>query len=226
MPSLSDIARNILIGFVIFLLLPLTAWGFDDLSNFFEHDSRQGYVVMIVFLAVMQILHLRKYKEVPMYPDMGVERENTSLQLLRIIPLAVILVAPYCDRHNLSVMEVAPWVRNCGLALFALGMIILHEAESAVGRPFCIQNTIQKEYRFDTNGIYRYLRRPMDLGAIMVTLGMSLAFRSWLGLALTGGFVLVFVNCIHREERIIHERRPDDWECYSEHTWRLIPYIY
>jgi protein-S-isoprenylcysteine O-methyltransferase Ste14 len=226
MKTVYEIAGNAIIGFAIFIVLPLIAWGLDDLSGFFDHDSRAGYVAVIIFLQLFQLTHLPKVPSESPSRDMSTGRQQTVILLLRLIPLAIVLVAPYYDRRNLYVMEVAPWVRNCGLVLFSFGMIIMPWAELSVGRLFCIQGAIQREYWFRTDGIYWHLRRPMDLGALMVALGVSVAFRSWLGLILGCVMLIVVLWCIRDEESRMRERFGEDWKCYSERTWRLIPFVY
>jgi len=226
MTSVSEMTRNVLIGFTVFLVLPLVAWGWDDLPGFYEHNSRQGWVAVIVVLQIFQLLDLWKREAISDVPSgKSVERRPAALMLLRLIPLILVTLAPFCDRRDLAVMPVEPWVRNCGLIMFALGMILMHEAEKTANRVFSVQSAIQREYRLEVAGVYRHLRHPMDLGVITVTLGTAVAFRSWTGLILVGVLILLLISCIRREERVMAELWGEDWAYYINHTSRLIPLV-
>ncbi len=223
MTSVPDFARNILIGFVIFVGLPLLAWGVTDLRGFYNDEIRQGYLAMLVLLQVIQILQPSKVKADDDTYDMTVKRQEGSVRLLQTISLSILLITPYCDGRNIAVFERIYWVQVCGLSLIALGLYMMHRAEETIGRLFNVQSAIQEVTRFETDGIYWYMRHPMDLGVIMVTLGMSLAFRSWVGLILTAAITLVMLRCIRDEEREMSKRFEEDWEYHCGCTWALFP---
>jgi protein-S-isoprenylcysteine O-methyltransferase Ste14 len=102
----------------------------------------------------------------------------------------------------------------------------MHWAVACLDKQFSVQVTIQEDHRLVTDGPYRYLRHPRYAGVIMVFLGISLVFRSWLALPLVGTLALVLIWRIQDEEALLRREIGSDWEAYSKTTWRLIPFVF
>jgi protein-S-isoprenylcysteine O-methyltransferase Ste14 len=77
-----------------------------------------------------------------------------------------------------------------------------------------------------TNGIYHSIRHPRYLGVIILSIGVSCVFRSWIGLVASVFFLAIILYRIKDEETLMHEEFGTEWEAYCESSWRLIPYIY
>lgn len=152
--------------------------------------------------------------------------QRLALFFLQVIPIAIIIAAPYGDRQNVTVFDELSALRICGLASFVLGMALMHWAEATLDRLFSVQVTIQEGHNLVTDGPYRFLRHPRYLGIILFAIGLSLIFRSWLGLILVGALTLVLLWRIHDEEALMHETFGEEWETYARRTRRLIPFVY
>lgn len=219
-------AIKLLIGIVIFVGLPLVGWGVKDAQSFIGHPARLSYAVIVVLLQVFVVIRL---------PEVGsrrgkgkkiVPRERLTLVLLQVIPLAIVIAAPYSDRRDIAVLGEFEVVRYLGLVLFSLGFIAMHWAEASLGKQFSVEVTIQDDHELVTGGLYRYLRHPRYLGIIIFTMGISLVYRSWLALILVAALALVLIWRIHDEEALLHQEFGTDWEAYSQRSWRLIPFVY
>lgn len=225
---MSRIARAVptfLIGAVIFVGLPLVGWGVTDMRGFFAEPARLIYAVVTVLLQLIIIVWLPEAGRTRSQAQKTVPRQRLSLFLLQVIPMAILLVGPYCDRRSIAVIGWDAW-RYVGLLLFAFGFIAMHGAEAALGRQFSVQVTIQEEHRLVTTGPYRYLRHPRYLCIIFFTLGIALIFRSWLALLLVAMLTVALLWRIHDEEALLHEAFGAEWEAYARRTARLIPPIY
>ncbi len=117
-------------------------------------------------------------------------------------------------------------LRLIGVGLFALGMAGTTWAEAALGRLFSTEVTIQKEHTLITSGPFRLIRHPRYLGIILLNLGLSLTFRSWVTVVLTALFVGFLLWRISDEEKLMAETFGDRWSEYRKKTWRLIPYLF
>lgn len=86
--------------------------------------------------------------------------------------------------------------------------------------------TIQENHHLVTSGLYRYVRHPRYLGAVFLGVGLSLTFRSRIGLVLSSAFIGLIILRIRDEEALMHKEFGQEWEVYCEHSWRLIPFLY
>lgn len=77
-----------------------------------------------------------------------------------------------------------------------------------------------------TDGLYRFIRHPRYLGGLLQGIGLSLLFRSWIGLALTVIFLVTILFRIKDEEAMMSQAFGAEWETYCRRSWRLIPWLY
>jgi protein-S-isoprenylcysteine O-methyltransferase Ste14 len=217
---------KLLIGLVIFIGLPLISWGASDFSGFSENVARRAYLGLICITQLIVLLSIPN-AGAGSAPDRNtVSRQKVALLLLQIVSLSLVIVAPYGDRRNFAVLDESIVIRVLGLILLVWGMGLMHWAEAILGRLFSVQVTLQEGHQLITNGPYSILRHPRYLGIILFSVGLSLTFRSWLGLILVGALALVLLWRIHDEEKLMHEEFGAEWEAYRRNTWRLIPFVY
>jgi len=219
-------STKLLIGILIFVGLPLVGWGVRDIQGFISQPARLGFVVLVVLLQIIVVIRL---------PEVGSRRgkgkkitlgDRLTLVPLQLIPLTIVLVAPYSDRHSIAVLGEVEIIRYLGLVLFCLGFIGMHWAEASLEKQFSVYVTIREDHKLVTDGLYRYLRHPRYLGIIVFTTGISLVFRSWLALILVAALTLVLIWRICGEEALMRQEFGTDWEAYSRKSWRLIPFVY
>lgn len=224
--SIVPAATSLLIGIVIFIGLPLLGWGLGDVPGFFANPARLGYVILTLVLQLAIVIAMPGAGR-----DRGpgvntVRRQRLALFLLQVIPLAIVIGGPFCDRRNVAVMGESDLVRYAGLGFYALGILGMHWAEAFLGKQFSVQVTIQEGHQLVTAGPYRYLRHPRYLGIILFTAGIALVFRSWLALVLVAALTVVLVWRIQDEEALMRQQFGAEWEAYAQRSWRLIPFAY
>jgi protein-S-isoprenylcysteine O-methyltransferase Ste14 len=214
------------IGILIFVGLPLVGWSLSDLQGFIDHPARLGYAALVVLLQIFVVIRLPEAGSRRATGENITPRERLTLVPLQVIPLAIVIVAPYCDPREIAVLGELDLLRYLGLALFAFGFLGMHWAEAFLDKQFSVYVTLQEDHELVTEGPYRYLRHPRYLGIIVFTAGISLVFRSWLALILVAALALVLIWRIQNEEALMHREFGTAWEAYSQRSWRLIPYVY
>lgn len=118
-------------------------------------------------------------------------------------------------------------VQVLGLALLAAGIVIRSVAIAQLGSLHMPIVAIQVDHRVVDTGLYRHVRHPSYLGAIIALLGFGLALGSWLSAAFVLGVALcVYAYRIHVEERALLESLGEAYSAYRERTDRLIPGVY
>jgi protein-S-isoprenylcysteine O-methyltransferase Ste14 len=112
------------------------------------------------------------------------------------------------------------------MVLAILGMGLIFWSSWALGRLYSPEVTLQNEHHLITHGCYRFIRHPRYLGGIVQGCGLSLLFRSWVGLILTFVFVVVVLFRVRDEEAMMQREFGMEWEAYCRRSWRLIPLFY
>ncbi|MFQ5926533.1 MAG: methyltransferase family protein, partial [Terriglobia bacterium] len=128
-----------------------------------------------------------------------------------------LLVFPAADAEAL---------RYAGLALYASGGAVRLAAVWTLGQQFSGYVTLQENHQLVQRGLYRLIRHPIYLGALLAFPGAALVFRSWLAIPVFV-FVGMFVAArIRREEKLMSEHFGAEFATYRRSTWRLLPYLY
>jgi protein-S-isoprenylcysteine O-methyltransferase Ste14 len=228
-PGLKDVrlqSMKLLVGILTFVLVPLLAWGPDDLRGFFSHPARLAYVALTVLLQVLIVVR---------FPGVGpgrrpgtrtVRRQRVALALLFILSFALVIAAGHGVRREIAPMGGGDFLRYAGLALYSVGLLASAWVEEYLGKQFSLEVTLQEGHRLITDGPYRRLRHPRYLAVIVFTAGLALVFRSWPALAVVAAMTLVLLWRIRDEEALMREAFGAEWESYARRTSRLIPFVY
>jgi protein-S-isoprenylcysteine O-methyltransferase Ste14 len=113
-----------------------------------------------------------------------------------------------------------------GLALIVTGLIVLFVSAGTLGRSYSSTLVIKKGHRLVTHGIYRFVRHPIYLGAILVSMGMPVYASSLYGLLIMSALIPLFLIRIRIEERLLVDAFGEAYRAYQETTSVLIPFIY
>ena len=77
-----------------------------------------------------------------------------------------------------------------------------------------------------STGPYAIVRHPMYSGALLYSLGMSLALGSWWGLIAFGTLALAIVFRLFDEERMLRKNLPGYTKYCENLKWRLVPGVF
>ncbi len=222
---------SFLYTFVIYMGLPLIGWGLDDLPGFFAVPQFSGYAVSIVAFGMLASYLLQRPGGMGNRLGKGLESKFVPRQrLVRILVTGILFGAlvcvPFTDRRGIGVLSDNSLMRWIGLVLAILGMGLIFWSGAALGRLYSPEVTLQKEHSLITAGPYRTIRHPRYLGGMVQGIGLSLLFRSWIGLLLTLLFVAIILFRINDEEVLMSKEFGETWETYCQKSWRLIPFIF
>jgi len=120
----------------------------------------------------------------------------------------------------------APW-SLVGLALIVGGLAFRYWSIRVLGRFFTSVVTVQNGQTVIDHGPYKKLRHPSYLGSFAMAIGLSLVFRSYVGLAAC--FLTYFPAYIYRigaEEAVLTAELGVPYEEYKKRTWRMLPLVY
>ena len=226
MRSLPRYFLALLAGSIIFIGLPLLGWGLGNLPIFFENPARTAYVVIIFILQIFSLIY---------NPQVGQNQENRKsdaphskldLILIQIFSLGIVILAPFSDSHSSGVFNTGNIIRYIGLFITIPGFVLMQAGEKYLAKQFSIEVTLQKDHQLIQSGPYKVIRHPRYLGILIFFTGISLTFRSLLGIVLVAVLAAVLVWRVFTEETLMHQEFGKEWEEYQTKTWRLIPYIF
>jgi protein-S-isoprenylcysteine O-methyltransferase Ste14 len=82
---------------------------------------------------------------------------------------------------------------------------------------------VRKNEALATSGPYAYTRNPLYLGSLLMGAGFAVVSRSWwVGAALAGMFLVIYLPVIRDEETFLRQRFPE-FEKYSQRVPRMFP---
>jgi protein-S-isoprenylcysteine O-methyltransferase Ste14 len=216
---------------LIYLVLPLLGWGFDDLAGFFSLPQFIGYAISIIAFGLLAGYMIQRPGGMGNTLGKGQESKFVPRQRVVRIGLTIMLfgalvLVPFSDRRNFWVMADVPVMRWAGLALGNLGLGLIFWSSWALGRLYSPEVTLQTDHHLITDGLYRYIRNPRYLGGLLEGIGLSLLFCSWIGLFLTLVFLITILFRIKDEEVLMGREFGAEWAAYCKRSWRLIPFLY
>jgi protein-S-isoprenylcysteine O-methyltransferase Ste14 len=216
---------------VIYIGLPVIGWGLDDLPGFFAFPQLTGYSISIIAFGLLAGYLIQRPGGMGNTLGKGqtgkfVPRQRAVRILITGMLFGALVFVPFADRHNIGVISDSMSLRWVGMVLAILGMGLIFWSGMALGRLYSPEVTLQKEHRLITDGPYRVIRHPRYLGGLVQGIGLSLLFRSWVGIILTLVFVLVALFRIRDEETMMRAEFGEQWEAYCVKARRLIPFIY
>ncbi len=215
---------------VIYVGFPLLGWGVDDRQGFFSIPQLVAYAVSIVAFGLLAGYAAQRpgglRNRGKGLADKFVSRQRVVRVIVTVMLFGALIFIPFADRRAIGVMAGSPSMRWVGLVLATLGMGLIFWSGLALGRLYSPEVTLQKEHRLITDGPYRYIRHPRYLGGMVQGIGLSLLFRSWIGLILTSVFVFIILFRIQDEEAMMREAFGAAWADYCKTSWRLVPFIF
>jgi len=113
-----------------------------------------------------------------------------------------------------------------GFVLFILGVVLRAVGRITLGRYYAYGLKMLPDHKLVAHGIYRYVRHPISLAAILYPVGIPLTFSSLYGFAI---MLLIIPSILYRlriEERMLIDKFGDEYRQYMQKTKKLIPFIY
>jgi protein-S-isoprenylcysteine O-methyltransferase Ste14 len=113
-----------------------------------------------------------------------------------------------------------------GLMMILAGLIIRFVAIATLKKNFSGALRIRDGHTLVKSGIYKQVRHPAYLGAIILFIGIPVMLSSVIGFLVMLLLIPILLHRIKLEEKMMIERFGEEYKDYMRSSKRLIPYIY
>ena len=117
-------------------------------------------------------------------------------------------------------------LNGVGLAILVGGTILRQIGKRTLGKSYSYGLRTLKDQKLIQHGVYRYIRHPITLAAIIYTPAIPLVLSSLYGSLVMLGIIPLFLYRIGIEEKMLIEKFGSEYIQYMKRTERLIPFIY
>ena len=118
-------------------------------------------------------------------------------------------------------------VQAIGVLVMGIGIAVRSIAIAQLGRFHTPNVAVRSDHQLKVTGLYRLVRHPSYLGALVAYLGFGLALGNWLSVAAIMGLIpWLYLYRIHEEEAAMLAAFGDAYRAYCTRTRRLIPWLY
>ena len=154
-------------------------------------------------------------------------RDRGSLLLLWMLIIASTMAGSMLRGRAAALSIRGEWALAISLVLLVGGLAIRATAILTLGRFFTSNVAIQPEHRVVRTGLYRFIRHPSYLGALLAFVGLGFLLRNWLSVSLIlVATMIAFLYRIKVEEAALMATLGDEYVEYRRSTKRLLPGIY
>lgn len=142
---------------------------------------------------------------------------------LVLLPLLWVLT-PWLDAADYPLVPAA-WA--AGLAVYALGLWLLHRSHADLGRNWSNTLQVREGHTLVTGGVYRRVQHPMYAALLLHGVGQALVVPNLVaGPAFLLAFALLVATRLGPEERMLREEFGDAHAAYARTTRRLVPGVW
>lgn len=113
-----------------------------------------------------------------------------------------------------------------GVLMYALGMIFAFWGKFSMKKVWGIpgEHKSKQQERLVTSGVFKYSRNPIYVGIVMIFLGFSVAFRSWLVVLRIPLFIYLYRSSLI-EEKLLMKKFGEEYKKYKKKTPRFLAFI-
>jgi protein-S-isoprenylcysteine O-methyltransferase Ste14 len=143
-----------------------------------------------------------------------------------VISILLVVSAPILNTQQIGYWNnaIVGWI---GLTLMLGGLAMRYWAARTLGEFYTKTLQIIQRQKIVNQAPYNVIRHPGYLGTLLMEIGAGLAVTNWV--VLLALLVIGVTSPAHRigvEEKMLEANFGEKYKVYSDHTWKLIPFLY
>lgn len=160
-------------------------------------------------------------------PGEAANRDRISLRVIMFANLLAWVVSIWLAFTRFGAIQPALPVQIAGLVVMGAGIATRGIAIAQLGRFHTPNVAVLPDHEVFQRGLYRHIRHPSYLGALIAFTGFGMALGSWLSIVvLVVLSAIAYLVRIHEEEAALHAALGERYAAYCRRTKRLIPGLY
>ncbi|WP_299416304.1 isoprenylcysteine carboxylmethyltransferase family protein [Acaryochloris sp. IP29b_bin.148] len=184
-----------------------------------------AYLLILSYFVVERLLR-QGQPALSLQPGQSDQSSSKMLWISGLFNLLLVLIAPLLNTVSLGHWQNL-WGSWLGLGLMVSGLCLRYWAAKTLGKFYT--RTLQT---FEGQDIieqapYNLIRHPGYLGTFLWIIGAGLAVENWIvTVTVTAVGLLSRIYRIRSEEAMLLAELSEQYQAYSQKTWRLVPLIY
>lgn len=153
--------------------------------------------------------------------------DKSSLLILWVFILFSIYLSIYLSNTTDYSIFQHQSMESLGIVVMAIGIVCRLLVVSYLGKSFTVNLAVNPEQKILKSGYYKYIRHPSYTFSLLTFIGFGIILNNWISLIIL--IVPVFVAFAYRiklEEKLLILQFGKDYQDYTKHTKRLVPFIY
>ena len=123
-------------------------------------------------------------------------------------------------------LELPEYTYQISTALMIISVLLLLRTFKDLGKQYSPTLLIFEYHGLITSGIYKYVRHPMYLTALLLLIAQSLALPNRIGIGSNGiAFGILLFLRIPAEEKLLIQEFDMEYKKYMERTAKIIPWL-
>jgi protein-S-isoprenylcysteine O-methyltransferase Ste14 len=183
------------------------------------------YVIGFVVISFIRGYYTQKYRNLA---KEFIEKNLADRIFLAMAGISMILPFIYklTDFLDFADYELPVYFSLAGFFLFIFASWLLYKSHKDLGNAWSPRPGINKNHSLVKSGIYSRIRHPMYASHILWGIAQILLIHNWIaGFSLYISILLLYLNRVNREERILYKKFGKDYLDYMENTGRIMPLI-
>lgn len=189
--------------------------------------GKAAFLAASVAMGVIRAPHVRRSRDVAVKQSRygALDVALVTLVGVGLVLLPLLWVAtPWLDGAGYPLCPTA-WA--AGLAVYALGLWLLHRSHADLGRNWSNTLQVREGHTLVTGGVYRRMQHPMYSALLLHGVGQALVIPNLVaGPAFLVAFALLVATRLGPEERMLRDEFGEAHAAWARATRRLIPGVW
>lgn len=194
-------------------------------DSYFETDIfKEVFQIAFILYIMAEVFIFSFTSKVNRENSQKKKRDKGSCLIIISGSIAVIIFNLFCRKNDwFLIPKLAFWI---GIIIIIAGIVLRLYSVITLGKYFTVTVQVNSNQKIIQTGPYKYIRHPAYSGSILSLIGITLTFRSIIGII--GTLIIIAVIYGYRikiEEKILENNFKTSYEEYKQHTKRIIPFI-
>ncbi len=157
---------------------------------------------------------------------MGLKKDRAFVVLASVVFFSALVIALWDFLELQGMAFHLDFVNAIGTVLFVIGVSIRAVGRKTLGKFYSHGLKTTPDQQLIKHGIYKHIRHPISLVAIMYGLGIPLILSRVIGFLVMLGLIPLILYRKRIEERMLVERFGSEYLEYAQKTKKLVPFVY